>query len=922
MKDFLGKIWLPLLIVAIAAVQSFGIEAGRLARLRHSADSIQINRMEDSSFMIPADTMVSPDSSFIYDSTKTDSLSFADTSAVADTVDANDTSAVADTIIIEARDTIRIPDSLEFTDPFKFKYYIAIKDSTTRFIVRDSLLQAGDTLELQKLDSLYIKDSTEVAQAKFQAWYNSLTKKERKKYDYEQALPGKIAEQMRKLEVKDSIKAYKDSVRESIPRILQTFAIPDSLHYKRIVTWKHDRYFHNLIDVRDQSPDSSYNHNFHDYPFYNQDVNASWLGVAGSPVQLYDYFKRESEDNEIFYAPYRIYSFTPENLPQYNTKTPYTELCYWGNLLSSKVKEETNIKILTTQNILPGLNLTLGYHKFGGKGMLRREDTDNRNAVIATNYVGERYMMHAGFIYNKVERSENGGIIDNFWIRDTTVDSREIEVYLRDASNKLKKNTLFLDQSYRIPFTFLKDLKGLKERKMQEAVRDSIMATGDSLAIQRYEEEQALLLSAEVSDSSAVDTLDTRVTTAFIGHSTEYSVARKTYEDNITDQSERDFFNDRFYINPKTSKDSLRVMKLENRVFMRLQPWSDDAIVSKLDVGVGDKLANYYAFSPIDYLKGPQNIVQNSMYAYAGANGQYKKYLIWNAFGKYNFLGHEINDFSIEANASIMAYPFRRDRKSPMKLDLHFETSLTEPDYYQQHMFTNHYRWDNDFSKISSTKAEAKLSIPRWKMDASVGYALLNNNIYYDTLGIARQNTEPMSVLTASLRKDFQVWKLHFDHKATFQLSSNEDVLPLPMLALNLRYYLEFDVVKNVMQMQIGAHGLYTTNWYAPAYNPVVGVFHNQKKEKYGNCPYLDLFVNMQWKRVSVFIKVINVNMGWPKESKDYFTAAGYIAPERTIKVGITWPFYTLPGKKGTTGTSANSARGGSNAGLPQGMRR
>ena len=87
--------------------------------------------------------------------------------------------------------------------------------------------------------------------------------------------------------------------------------------------------------------------------------------------------------------------------------------------------------------------------------MLRREDTDKRTAVMAANYLGKRYMMHTGYIYNRIERSENGGVIDTDWIRDTTVDSREIEVYLRSASNKLKKTTLFLDQTYTIPFTFL-----------------------------------------------------------------------------------------------------------------------------------------------------------------------------------------------------------------------------------------------------------------------------------------------------------------------------------------------------------------------------------------------------------------------------------------------------------------------------------
>jgi len=95
-------------------------------------------------------------------------------------------------------------------------------------------------------------------------------------------------------------------------------------------------------------------------------------------------------------------------------------------------------------------------------------------------------------------------------------------------------------------------------------------------------------------------------------------------------------------------------------------------------------------------------------------------------------------------------------------------------------------------------------------------------------------------------------------------------------------------------------------------------VFHNQNKEEFGNCPYVDLFVNIQWKRVSVFLKAINMNMGWPNESADYFTAAGYIAPQRTFKIGITWPFHVLPGKNSTGASGAQAAGGGSRAGSGQ----
>jgi hypothetical protein len=894
MKRLIAKIWVPVLLVLMAAVQSFGIDAGRAVRLKMISDSLMTSRLDDTSAV---------------------ELAISDTSVT----------IIQDSIIsLSAKDTIIVPDSLKDTDPFFYKYYIAVKDSVTRAQVRDSLIMVGDTLELMKLDSLYLKDSTELAKARFDAWYAGLTRKERKKYDTEQALPALMAASRRKLEIKDSIRAHKDSVIAAKPRILETFAFPDSLHYKRIVTWKHDRDFHNMVELRDQWVDTSYNANFYDYPFLKKDVGATWLGVAGSPVQVYNYFKRESNQDAIFFTPYQIWTFTPETLPNYNTKTPYTELAYWGTLFANKEKEESNIKVLTTQNITPELNMTLQYTNFSGRGMLRREDVSYRTLVAATNYTGKKYLMHAGFIYNRIEKSENGGLTDHSMIRDTTVDAREIDVYLKDASSKLRTNTVYLDQSYRIPFNFIEQLKGRKERLAKEMLRDSILASGDSLAIAALKAKEEAELAAAAAHIQ--DTINTDITSAFIGHSSEFAVFRRAYTDKIaaSDSYGREFFNDRFYLNPTASHDSMRVMRVENKVFLRLQPWKSDGIISKLDVGIGDKLLNIYSFRPSGYLSGSSNVIQNSMYVYAGANGQYDKYLKWNASGKYNFLGHEINDFNIKANVAVNIYPFRKDRKSPMTLKAHFETDLTEPNYYDQHLYTNHFVWNNDFSKISTTKVEGSLDIPRWKMDASFGYALLSNNIYYDGEGIVRQNTDPMSIISATLRKDFTLWKFHLDNRVLFQYSSRPDVVTLPMLALNLRYYLQFDVVKNVMQMQIGANGLFTTKWYAPAYNPVVGVFHNQHERQYGNCPYIDAFVNVQWKRVSLFVKFVNVNMGWPCKKADYFSADGYINTQRAFKFGISWPFWTFPGKTGTSGTSSRqgAANGGRSSGPSGGRQR
>ena len=782
--------------------------------------------------------------------------------------------------LIMARDTMKVPDSLQYTDPFLYKYYVAVKDSLTHRIVVDSLKEAGDSIDWPIVDSLYLKDSSETAQARFKAWYASLSRKERRKYDIEQALPAKIHRMDSIINRKDSLKKVRDSITETTPRILDTYAIPDTLHYKRLVSWKEDRNWGKAIL---ESWDTTFNYHFHDYPFQRNDIGAAWLGVAGSAVETYNYFKRNPVDGVSWFAPYESWTYSPETLPMFNTKTPYTELEYYGTLFATSSKESDNIRIFTTQNILPALNLTFEFKRYGGNGILNNEKTANKTLVLAGNWLGKRHVVHGGFIHNKVIRSENGGIQDNFWIRDTTVDAREINVFLSDAANTIKKNTVFLDQTFRIPFTFINKIRARKDTTL------------------------------------VLDSLSEDITTAFIGHSSDFSVFSKIYTDGISPSSGASsaFYGDRFYLNPTKSVDSLRVMKLENRVFIRLQPWKDDGIVSKIEAGVGDRLLSHYMIEPSSLFRKQKNVLWNSAYVYAGAEGRFSKYISWDALANYTFVGKEVNDLFIGANASFSLYPFRRDKKSPISLNLHFDTSLDTPDYFQQHFYSNHYVWNNDFGKTSTTRMQAALVIPRWHLNAYAGYALLKGNIYYDTAGMAQQNDSPMSVLTVGLQKNFTFGKVvHLDHDLLFQLSSNQKVIPLPMFAARLRYYVQFNIVSpDVMKMQIGLDARYNTPWYAPAYNPVTGTFFTQDEFKYGNCPIFDAFVNLQWKRACVFFKAENVGQGWPMKHHDYFSAHHYISTQRSFKFGIYWPFYVMSGAKKTLSSKAGSGFGGGSGG-------
>ena len=876
MKNLWSEILVPAFIAGLTMVGTVGVETARTVRPEHRFSLVHAVRL---------DTLAKD--SLLADTVKTATLADSvSTDFEEDDFDLfREEETPQDTLPrIYARDTMKVPENLRYTDPFLYRWYVAVKDSFTHRIVVDSLKAAGDSTDWPVIDSLYLADSTAAAKERFRRWYAGLSKAERKRYDYQQRLPALLRKQDSIQHIKDSIQRVKDSIVENTPRILETAFLPDSLYYKRLVAWKHDRYFNK---VEPFPWDTSFNYHFHDYPYMKEDIGGTFLGMPGSAVQTFDFFKREDPSETVsYYAPYESWTYSPSSIPMFNTKTPYTELSYYGNLFNSETKASDDIRIFTTQNITPAINVALEFKTYGGAGILKNAKARNKTWYVAGNHIGKKYLLHAGVISNSISRAENGGIIDNMWIRDTTVDVREVDVALSSANNAYKKRTLFLDQTYRIPFSFIEDLKH----------------RGDSAYVRK-------------------DTLNTDLTSLFIGTSSEYSVYDKKYTDavNSSDIPGRNFYHGLFYINPSKSLDSLHTARLDNRVFVRFQPWHENAVVSKIEGGVGDRLQSFRDFKPGSYLRKPSPARWNSVYAYAGAEGLLGRYLQWNALGKINFAGAEAGDFLLRADARLNIYPFRRQRNSPISFSARFETSLKEPDFYEQHLYTNHFMWENDFSKVSTTKLQAALDIPKWKLHASAGYALLANNIYYDTLAVIRQNTEPMSILTASLRKDFHLGVLRLENRALFQLSSKPEVVPLPMVVVNLRYYLQFPIVReDVLRMQIGVDARYNTLWYAQGFNPVTGTFYNQNEEQYGNCPYFDVFMNLQWKQASIFLKLENAGQGWPKDSHDYFSAHHYIYPARSLKFGIYWPFYpslttqkTMSSRASSGGMGGGRGRGG-----------
>ncbi len=799
------------------------------------------------------------------------------TSQVLGTPEAADTMLASDSLYLS--DTLDITDYLLYTDSLSLADSLHYADS---LMSADSLMVADS---LMMSDSLSLSDSLPV-----------LTRKQER--EIRDSL--RYVEKHKRQLYRDSVKQVRDSIRWAKPRVLETSYVPDSLYYKRLLTWNTGVYNNEFKPIE---IDSTYNFWYSEYPYFYEDVDVTFLGTVGSATQNINFLKRRELDDFKAFAPYTVYSYTPEDLPFYNTKTPYTELAYWGNIFAYQDREELNVRLLVTENITPEWNVGFLMERWSAAGILEREKTVNNSIVVTTNYLGKNYVLNAGYIGQNIKRQENGGVQDPYWVRDTTVDAKIIPITLAEADNKLARHTGYLNHTY--SFSLKKKPKPLDEGEAMPV--DSLAMTDEELAgIEAGSDSTALANAAPSADARPiVDTAPASDTTALadstvsvsdadprmaIGHVAEISTYNRKYTDNIalTDAIGRSFYNDAFYVHPTQSVDSTRVLMVENKVFFNLQPWKRDAIVSDIFGGVGYKWKSIYAFRPEMYITGNKNIEQYDLYVYGGVKGQFRKYLNWGADVKYNLLGYGSNDFAANAFIDVAFYPFK-SKKDPVILSGKFHTSLKEPDWYSQHYYSNHYVWDNDFGKTSTTKLEAKVEVPKWNLEASFGYGLVDNYLYNDTLGIIRQHPEMLNVMTGYLKKNFKLWIFRFDHRVLFQYSSNQEVLPLPMFTFHFRYYIEFTAVKNVLDIQIGADATFNTKYYAPAYNPALGTFQLQTREELGNNPYIDLFVNLQWKRLSLFLKVVNIGEGWP--NGDTFSAYHYIQPPLMFKFGIHWPF-------------------------------
>lgn len=642
--------------------------------------------------------------------------------------------------------------------------------------------------------------------------------------------------------------------KQRMRKPLESYYFNDSIRALPNFEWYVNRNF-NRLDIH--PIDTLLNDWRIDYPFYRKGVGDMAIGSLGQASQPLDYNERQRQENFSFSQPYYIYNYTLENVPFYNVKKPFILMSYRES--GQKRYREENFGITVAQNISPSSGFNVNYNARGTKGKYEWSRTKNHNTSVAFSHTGKRYSVFAAYLNNHIEQRENGGVVGLWAVRDTTFEMPSgvpMKLASAEAQNIYRNNAVFVKQVMAIPLQRVTDY-----------------------------------------DFSLAD-----LSTVYIGHTFEYNTWSKTYTDKYAtytnDRGDRNengeyiptqgVYYDHWYIDPLKTRDSLCERVISNRVYVQAQPWRRDSALGTLDGGVGVDVHTYSQFAIGDYLSGRYvRDRRTSWFVYGSIDGRIKKYVEWNADFKLYPSGYRGGDISIGGDIAFKAYV----KGHMLRLSGRFRQESRSADYWHEHLFTNHFVWNNSFDKENETRFEAALTVPDYGIEVGVKQGVYNNKIFYNDKSVVTQHNGAVSLTSIYARKDFTIKGLHLNHRVLVQLSSDQTVAPVPLVGAYISYYYEFWVKRDVLRLQAGIDGRFNTAYYAPGYNPALSVFYNQREWSTGNYPYLDAFITAKWKRMRIFLKYQHFNKGL-FGNNEYFSVAGYPLNPGMFKMGISWGFY------------------------------
>ena len=574
-------------------------------------------------------------------------------------------------------------------------------------------------------------------------------------------------------------------------------------------------------------------------PAYIRTIASEWLGNMGLPSQSAIFADRHSTDiagDFLFRHPYHDNYISTDRVYFFNTLKPYSNISYATGGFTHHGEDHLTARFSINAN--KRLNFGLFADYVYGRGAFYKQSSDDLNGYLNGSYRDEKYSIYFIAGLNTFRNFENGGITNDAYLGSIS-DPQDLPVNLSKSWSIYNSFYFWVNQQYNIGY-------------YQTDPDDS---------------EKKLFIPAMT-----------------IGYSVKYENSQKKYyEESIN----KNFYANNYYSDVAT-RDTVANHFLKNVISFTMnegfQKWA---------------IFGVRAFAEID-MDLNMRMVTDSTYEYhnealvavGGELFKRKGNTTYGAMGKVFLLGRDkrlsfdiTGDFNTSWNIS---------KKDSLRMFLSADGHVksTNPSYFTEHYYSNHFIWENQFDNTWSARAYGKIGIPYKYCNFSIGagWQGLKNYIYFNHQALPEQDREHfIQIISADLQLNLSAWLLHWDNKVSVQYTSHPDILPLPLVSAYSNFYFQTKLFKH-LTVQLGVDCRYNTAYYANAYMPATGQFHLQNTTLVGNYPMLNAYINLHLKQFRFFAMYYNLSQTFM--SPTYFSVPHYPLNPGMFKCGLSWNFY------------------------------
>ncbi|MDG5799700.1 putative porin [Marinilabiliaceae bacterium ANBcel2] len=578
------------------------------------------------------------------------------------------------------------------------------------------------------------------------------------------------------------------------------------------------------------------------------------LGNTGAPWQAAEVSQLRLRSGFLFTDNLSNFFREPDEWRFYNTKTPYTNLYY--HYSGPKRRSEEVVAAMFTQNINADWNVGFDYRLISSIGKYEAQEVNNRHFRFFSSYIGENYSIHGSYVYNKADQFESGGLTDDDYVLNPEIyDEDQPENYpvnFYSATNRTDNHQLYLTQSLDIGH-----------------------------------------INIEKNDS-----LNKELPVAKATHSFHLNRNRRVHRiDDLSNYynigSMEEFFYNNIYADSTQTRDSVYYTSAKNSLQLKFNEEANALLNFGLRAYITNEIEKFtFPIPPAKtgtQTEPPHYLNSDSTKVTTSIGGEIynttAEALNWNAGMNVYIQGYRAGDSELRGGFNTTF----RIKNDTTNFFADGGLYLNSPSLWQNRYWSNHIKWDENFSQTKTLRVSGGLDIPTRRLKLTGESRFINDHIYWDENAKPTQTGAYLKLLELRLQKYFQLGNFHSRNTIMYQASSHQDILPLPEWVLNTSNYYE-GMLFDVLFYQLGFDLKFTSKWYAPAYLPATGQFHIQKEREVGEYPYVDLFLNMHLKRARIFIKVDHINEG--VTNNDYFHSPGYPVNPRTIRFGLSWNFY------------------------------